>query len=157
MIGGSGRIFLLAFLFYVRNALLMPALFELHTLVDFGICVILWLVQFVIYPSFLWMDGERLVEWHKAYVFRFTWIIAPLMIGQLFCAGWAVVDVGGLSSWLVLVMVAICWILSFGVSMPLHRKIDEGDATQMARRRLIQTNWPRAILWTAVFVFGYLG
>ncbi|MGZ0708258.1 hypothetical protein ACWPKO_07965 [Coraliomargarita sp. W4R53] len=129
---------------------------ELHTLVDFGICVILWLVQCIIYPSFLRMQGDALIEWHKTYVFRFTWIIAPLMILQLIFAAWAVVHAGAFQSWLILAMVALCWILSFGVSVPLHRKIEQGDPTQAERRKLIQTNWPRTILWTAVFVLGYL-
>ena len=129
---------------------------ELHTLIDFGICVILWLVQFIIYPSFLRMQGDALVEWHKTYVFRFTCIIAPLMTLQLSFAAWAVVEAGTFHSWPILAMVALCWLLSFGVSLPLHRKIDQGDPTQDFRRKLIQTNWPRVILWTAVFVLGYV-
>ena len=130
---------------------------ELHTLVDFGICVILWLVQCIIYPSFLRMEGESLIEWHQTYVFRFTWIIAPLMILQLSLAVWAVVEVGVFRNWLILSLVLICWALSFFVSVPLHRKIDQGDPTQVERRQLIRTNWPRTILWTAIFVLGIIG
>ncbi|HBR93123.1 MAG TPA: hypothetical protein DEA90_03055 [Opitutae bacterium] len=127
---------------------------EVHTLVDFGICVILWLVQCIIYPSFLHMEGASMIDWHKTYVFRFTWIIAPLMILQLICAAWAVWAFGTVLSWLVLILVMTCWGLSFFVSVPLHRQIDQGDPTQIKRRRLIWTNWPRTLLWTAIFVLG---
>ena len=37
--------------------------------------VLLWLVQLVIYPSFLECAEERLVNWHRTYVNRVAWII----------------------------------------------------------------------------------
>jgi hypothetical protein len=132
----------------------MHAFTEFQSHVDFGIFLILWLVQVIIYPSFLRMEGEPLFEWHQTYVYRFTWIIAPLMILQLSLAAWAVFDGGILKDWLVLGLVLLCWGLSLGVSVPLHRKIARGDPKQDFRRQLILTNWPRTILWTVIFVLG---
>jgi hypothetical protein len=132
----------------------MHILSELQTLINFGIFVILWLVQIIIYPSFLRMEGEHLLEWHQTYVYRFTWIIAPMILLQLMASVAAVLVTGTVLNWLLLGLVLLCCLLSFGVSVPLHRKIDQGDPTQVLRRQLILTNWPRTILWTAIFVLG---
>ena len=130
---------------------------ELHALVDFALCVVLWLVQLVIYPRFLRIDACELIAWHKAYVFRFSCVIIPLIVTQFICASFAVVTSGTLRSWVVLSLVLACLVLSFAVSVPLHKKIDQGDPTKEYRRKLIQTNWPRTILWTAIFLIGFLG
>ena len=50
---------------------------EIHSLVDFGMCVVLWLVQLVIYPSFLRVDSNDFLAWHKAYTSRVSFVILP--------------------------------------------------------------------------------
>jgi hypothetical protein len=57
---------------------------ELRQLIDFGLVVLLWLVQWIIYPSFLQVAPERLVKWHAQYTQRMGYIVMPLMFGQLF-------------------------------------------------------------------------
>jgi hypothetical protein len=128
---------------------------ELHSLVDFGICIVLWLVQLVIYPSFLRIDESQLLLWHKAYTFRVSFVIMPLMLTQLAMAVAAVATPAG--TWkdgLVLALVLLCWLLTFLISVPLHQKIDQGDAGAVYRQRLIWTNWPRTFLWTLIFLLG---
>jgi len=126
-------------------------------LVDFGMLVVLWLVQLVIYPSFFKIRGEALVEWHRRYTFRVSFIIMPLMLAQLGLHGWfAVTGV----SWVdrtTLGLVVVCWILTFFVSVPLHRRIDAGETDSATLRRLVATNWPRTALWSAIFVVGLVG
>jgi len=134
----------------------MPDLSEIQTLVDFGMCVVLWLVQLVIYPSFLRIEASQLLAWHKSYSFRVSFVIMPLILTQLALAMWAVTTGASIYEWIAFVLVIICWALTFLVSVPLHRKIDQGDLSMETRRKLIQTNWPRTILWTAIFVIGLL-
>lgn len=130
---------------------------ELHSLIDFGMCVVLWLVQLVIYPGFLRIEDSKLIAWHKTYTFRVSFVIMPLMLAQLVLAVSAVfADPVSWLDWLVLILVILCWMLTFFVSVPLHRKIDEGDPTQEFRLRLIRSNWPRTILWTAIFLLGLM-
>ena len=82
----------------------------------------------------------------------------PLMLAQLALAAAAVfADPANRLDWFVFGLVALCWLLTFFVSVPLHRKIDEGDPTQEFRKRLIQTNRPRTVLWTVIFLLGLLG
>ena len=127
---------------------------EIHSLVDFGMCVVLWLVQLVIYPSFLRVDSSDLLSWHKAYTFRVSFVILPLMFGQLVLVILSVREDPSILEWLAFVFVLVCWILTFFVSVPLHRKIEQNDMTRETRQKLIMTNWPRTILWSVIFGLG---
>lgn len=130
---------------------------ELHRLVDFGMFGMLWLVQLVIYPSFLRVDAAQLVDWHRSYTFRVSFLIIPLMFAQLGLATLAAFGREGRAmDWLVLGLVVLCWGLTFFVSVPLHRKIELGDQTLETRRALVLTNWPRTVLWTWIFGLGCL-
>ena len=132
----------------------MIAIAELHSIVDFGMCVVLWLVQLVIYPSFLRLESSEIVAWHKAYTFRVSFVILPLMFGQLALSILSVVEDPSILEWVAFVFVLVCWILTFFVSVPLHRKIEQNDITRETRRKLITTNWPRTILWSVIFGLG---
>ena len=127
---------------------------EVRTVLDFGMVVILWLVQLVIYPSFLTCEASRLVAWHKRYTRRVAWVIMPIMFTQLPLVVWFAWSRPGWSHLIAMFCVALCWVLTFAVSVPLHRKIDAGDTDRATLQRLIATNWPRTILWTMAFFLG---
>ena len=127
---------------------------EIHSLVDFGMCVVLWLVQLVIYPSFLRVDPSDLLAWHKAYTFRVSFVILPLMLGQLVIAILSVWEDPSILEWIAFAFVLVCWILTFFVSVPLHRKIEQNDISRETRQKLVMTNWPRTILWSVIFGLG---
>ena len=127
---------------------------EIHSLVDFGMCVVLWLVQLVIYPSFLRVEPSELIAWHKAYTFRVSFVILPLMLGQLVITILSVWEDPSILEWVAFTFVLVCWILTFFVSVPLHRKIEQNDITRETRQKLIMTNWPRTILWSVIFGLG---
>ena len=132
----------------------MITILEINSLVDFGMCVVLWLVQLVIYPSFLRVDPSELIAWHKAYTFRVSFVILPLMLGQLVIAILSVWEDPSILEWVAFTFVLVCWILTFFVSVPLHRKIEQNDTTRETRQKLIATNWPRTILWSVIFGLG---
>ena len=132
----------------------MITISEIHSLVDFGMCVVLWLVQLVIYPSFLRIEPSELPAWHKAYTFRVSFVILPLMLGQLMLAILGLWGDPSILEWIAFAFVLVCWILTFFVSVPLHRKIEQNDTTKETRQKLITTNWPRTILWSLIFGLG---
>ncbi|MEC7274574.1 MAG: hypothetical protein VXU48_04950 [Verrucomicrobiota bacterium] len=132
----------------------MITISEIHSLVDFGMCVVLWLVQLVIYPSFLRIEPSELPAWHKAYTFRVSFVILPLMLGQLMLAILGLWGDPSILEWVAFAFVLVCWILTFFVSVPLHRKIEQNDTTKETRQKLITTNWPRTILWSLIFGLG---
>ena len=91
----------------------MIAITELHSLVNFGMCVVLWLVQLVIYPSFLRVEPSELIAWHKAYTFRVSFVILPLMLGQLVITILSVWEDPSILEWVAFTVVLVCWILTF--------------------------------------------
>ena len=52
-------------------------------LLDFGLCILIWMVQLVVYPSFLFFSFNNLFTWHKTYTKAIALIVIPLMLGQL--------------------------------------------------------------------------
>ena len=57
-------------------------------LADFGLLVLIWMVQLVVYPGFKYYQRERLLEWHARYTSRISYIVGPLMLGQLCRPRW---------------------------------------------------------------------
>ncbi|MEQ9363414.1 MAG: hypothetical protein RIF32_04185, partial [Leptospirales bacterium] len=56
-------------------------------LFHFGLVVLIWLVQLVIYPAFMYADAEQFTDWHRVYTERVSLVVVPLMLGQLVLAG----------------------------------------------------------------------
>ena len=124
-------------------------------LVDFGMVILLWLVQLVIYPSFLRVDPKQLVTWHSSYTFRVSFIIAPMLLAQFTL--WILTAFQEPTAFSVFgcILVSICWILTFTVSVPLHDKISRGEGTRDTLQALVNTNWYRTLGWNALFVLGW--
>ena len=55
----------------------------LRLLFDFGLVVLIWLVQLIIYPGFKFQERQNLLSWHKKYSKRISVIVIPLMLAQL--------------------------------------------------------------------------
>lgn len=121
---------------------------ELRQPIDFGLVVLLWLVQCIIYPSFLQVTPDRLIDWHATYTRRMGYIVAPMMFAQLGLSVLGVWQTGAALAWLDLILVLCCWGLTFGLSVPLHNRIAAGKSDPLILRRLVLTNWPRTLLWT---------
>ncbi len=124
--------------------------------VDFGLVVLLWLVQLVIYPSFLKIQPDELVVWHRSYTFRASFIIIPLMFTQMVTWLFLVFSKTTGLELLGLGLVVTSWILTFFVSVPLHKKIERGEGSPEVLSALVTTNWYRTICWTAVFIVGLI-
>jgi hypothetical protein len=125
-------------------------------IVNFGLVVLIWLVQLIIYPSFAHVDATGFIDWHRKYMARVSSLVIPLMLGQMFLVLKLVYLTSVLTYFLMLSGIAIIWISSFSLSVPCHNKLQENGKDQAIIKRLIQTNWIRTILWTAVFLTGLI-
>lgn len=124
--------------------------------IDAGLFVLIWLVQMIIYPSFKYTDPEHLIEWHGKYSTLITFFVIPLMFGQVGVIAWQFSEQRSL--WLILsaVAVVVAWVSTFTLSVPIHSKIAGGGADENDLWRLVVTNWPRTIAWTAVLILGLI-
>ena len=62
-------------------------------LFDFGLVILIWMVQLVVYPSFRYYKESDLMRWHERYTKAISIIVVPLMFGQLFLVILQIVEV----------------------------------------------------------------
>ena len=48
------------------------------------------------------------------------------------------------------------WLLTVTVSVPLHRKIERNEDLENSINKLTQTNVPRTLTWTAIYLTHFL-
>ena len=133
----------------------------IQLLIDFGLVVLIWMVQLIIYPSFLRYESHSLEKWHLTYTGRITVIVAPLMMVQIALAGYLLILGGSydLLETTAIAFIILNWLLTFFVFIPFHQKIDVQPADRNVQRRLVQSNWIRVVLFCLTFVchvFYYL-
>ena len=117
----------------------------------FAMTGLIWLVQLVHYPLFDRVAGDRFVQFETDHSNWITWIVLPLMCGELGSAIWLAYGRGDQPDrWLWyagLAMVAGLWLCTALLSVPEHNVLMKGfDAD--SHRRLVTTNWPRTLLWS---------
>ena len=126
-------------------------------IVSFGLVVLIWLVQLIIYPSLAHIDAAEFAGWHRRYMMRITVIVGPLMLAQAVLAVNAFLPAPDAAGLPVLAGIALVWLSSLLFSVPCHRKLRAGGKDPAVIRRLVRTNWIRTVLWTAVFLLGLRG
>lgn len=126
----------------------------LRLLIDFGFVVLIWAVQLVIYPSFGYYIKENLYKWHLSYTKRVTFIVLPLMFGQLILSA---IQLWQFQNWytsLSAILIIVLWLVTFLVFVPLHQSIDDRVPVDNVCKKLVQKNWLRSVLWTFLFIIS---
>lgn len=126
----------------------------LRTLTDFGLLVLIWLVQLIIYPSFRYIRQDDFVVWHKKYTLMITFVVGPLMLGQ---AGLVLVQLYTTPGPAVIAsaaLILLIWLSTFLQAVPTHEQLAGGQNIAVLVEKLISVNWPRTVLWTLVFILG---
>ena len=127
-------------------------LFSIRLLLDFGLMVLIWIVQLVIYPGLCYYKNEDLGKWHKIYTQRIGVIVGPLMIAQLVVAILQLLKIQNLYTWGSITIVLITWILTFLIFVPLHNSIKPDKSCEEITTSLVKKNWWRTTLWTILFL-----
>ncbi|QBG46895.1 hypothetical protein EGM51_05610 [Verrucomicrobia bacterium S94] len=123
---------------------------------DIGMVVLIWLVQLIIYPSFFLIDAGKFTAWHARYTRRISVVVMPLMIAQ--AVSTAVLLTRNADPGLKLETVGLiaAWTVTFSLSVPCHKKLQQSGKNDDVIRRLIFTNWFRTAAWTLVLLSGLL-
>ena len=123
---------------------------------DCSLLILIWIVQLTIYPSFQFMSSEQLIQWHAKYTERMKWIAGPLILLQTTIVSLQIVQETSAIHKLSGCVVGITWILTYFVSIPLHRTISQYGACPVALKKLEHTNWYRTICWSVLFAIGWV-
>lgn len=129
--------------------------FLIKLLADFGLVVLISLVQLVIYPGFKYYNPSELNLWHHIYTRKITFIVLPLMLAQLIMSLFLLME----SSFAVIhiidfSLVILMWVSTFAVFVPLHRYISQNYQLKKSICRLIRYNWFRTIIWFGIFILN---
>ena len=122
--------------------------------VDFGMLVLIWLVQLIIYPSFEFSDKETFLLWHEKYTGLITVVVLPLMLGQLALTGYQLTQDRSWSTIACMILIAVCWVVTFTLSVPAHNQLQTVGNEVEVVRWLVLTNWLRTIAWTAISILS---
>ena len=122
----------------------------------FYMCGMIWLIQLIHYPSFFHINASSFQQFHSQHTAVMGLIVGPAMVVELLTALWLLNYETNLFNLANATIILALWLLTFLVSVPLHNKLAQGHDLAIIQN-LIQTNWPRTILWTVrAGLSGYL-
>lgn len=127
---------------------------DLKGQVCFGLLVLIWMVQLIVYPSFRFAQTGEFLVWHKIYMRAISWIVVPLMFGQV-----ALVALTWSMDWRSVVQalgIAVAWGVTFLWSAPGHQELQRVGWDAGVIDRLVLTNWARTAAWTVVWLVGVI-
>ncbi|WP_292944605.1 hypothetical protein [Olleya sp. UBA1516] len=134
----------------------MSNLHIISLLFDFGLVVLIWMVQLIIYPSFKYYNQEALIKWHAKYTVRIAGIVIPLMFGQLILYLYLVFTQSDTSIYIKSALTISAWIATFAIFVPLHSTINNGKSTEKTLQDLVSKNWIRTAIWTLLFIINLI-
>jgi len=125
-------------------------------LFDFGTLILIWLVQLVIYPSFRFYTPEHLLLWHQQYTTRVSYVVLPLMLGQLLLV---LLQLWQSISWYTgssFILILLLWASTFLWFVPLHGQISAGNFQEKDLLALVRRNWWRTLGWSILMLLSLL-
>nr|WP_210423730.1 hypothetical protein [Croceivirga thetidis] len=123
---------------------------------DFGLVVLIWLVQLIIYPGFQFYSFEKLGHWHPIYTNAISTVVIPLMLGQLSVVSIQIIKVRNVYTILSACGVVMVWLLTFLVFVPMHNEISMGIIQETTLKNLVAQNWYRTVAWSVLFLLNVL-
>ena len=129
---------------------------QISFLVDAGLTVLIWMVQLIVYPSFVYYKTENLISWHQKYTLRIAIVVVPLMLFQLFYGLMISYYNPEINNIIYVSIVIFLWVFTFLGFAPLHFKISEGTFENKLLIKLINRNWIRTLLWSSLLLFRVL-
>ncbi len=127
----------------------MEWLLPVHYAATWALVGLIWTIQMVHYPLFAQVGREHFVAYHRRHTRQITLVVGPLMLAELATAVLLVLE-GTRDPWLLasLPLLALNWISTWFVQIPLHNTLVTGFEAH-AHRRLVTTNWWRTAAWSA--------
>jgi len=126
----------------------------IRLLFDAGLLVLIWMVQMVVYPSFTFYKKDNLKRWHDKYTRQITFVVMPLMFGQLAAISGQLWEEVTWYTVLSGVFVFLLWSSTFLKFVPLHNRIAKDNFDNKTLDDLVRYNWGRTVLWSALFLIS---
>lgn len=112
---------------------------------------LIWVIQVLHYPLMDRVPGDGFVAFHTEHARRISVLVVVPMVVELTTAiALLVIRPQGVSVALLIagaVLVGVVWLSTFGLQIPLHRRLSQGF-NPAAHRALLRSNWIRTVAWT---------
>ena len=129
-------------------SVILSHLYLFNVAVSWGLLLIIWLVQVIIYPGLFRVSSKEFVSYHSWYALRITAIVLPLMISEvIITVGWLILEPATVYSAAAAVLVIFIWLSTFTLQVPIHKQLQSGKDKKLIRR-LVNTNWIRTFAWS---------
>lgn len=126
----------------------MPDAFTLHLMITCTLIGLVWTVQVAVYPLFDRVGTDAFPQWHAGYTARIGAVVGPLMLAEVGSGTWLLwAGRRGAGFSISLGLLALVWLSTALVQVPLHNRLALGFAAT-THRRLVRTNWLRTAAWT---------
>ena len=123
-------------------------------LVDFGLVILIWMTQLVVYPSFTYFPSDSLLKWHEKYTTSISVIVMPLMLAQIGVHGYLLLATFSWTGAAAFGLVLLAWINTFLFAVPQHNRIANQDEVVGSAKNLVRINWYRTVIWSVVFLLS---
>ena len=123
-------------------------------LCDFGLVVLIWMVQLVVYPSFRYLEICSFNTWHRRYTRRISCIVLPLMVMQTFLHAVSTYNVTTVLGVVGCLFIFVMWLVTFTISVPCHNVLGNTGKDPRQLSWLIDSNWIRTACLSSVFVIS---
>ncbi len=127
-------------------------LLVLHFAATWFLAGLIWMVQVVHYPLFAKVGSAEFAGYQLAHSNLISLVVGPIMLLELITTIVLLTQwpsgLPGWIGWVGLALVAVIWLTTLLVSVPLHARLSAGFDTQ-AHALLVGTNWIRTLAWTA--------
>lgn len=128
-----------------------PIVVWAHLAATLYLAGLIWCIQVVHYPLMDRVGAERFIEFHRQHSTRISLIVVAPMLVELATAVLLVTlvpeGVPRALAALGLGLLALVWVSTFAVQVPLHSRLAHGFDSK-AHRRLVNSNWLRTAAWS---------
>lgn len=127
---------------------------QLHLITTSMMVAIIWMVQILHYPSFLFVDKKQYTEFQQFHMKKISYIIVPIMLLELF-SGFGIlfyIEKAQLSLYASLTLLVLIWVITGLFFTKYHTELSK-KYNRNTILRLIRFNWIRTVLWTIRLAF----
>ena len=120
----------------------------LNLIVSLYMVGVIWTIQLVHYPSFLYVDTNSFKKFSDFHQLRMTILVAPAMILELSFSLWTYMQDMNAVNFVIFALSLILWALTFIIFVPMHRQLLEDGKELKLITKMIKFNWVRTFFWS---------
>ena len=124
--------------------------FMIHLISTSMMVSLIWLIQILHYPSFIYVDRDQYESFQKFHMKKISFIVMPLMVTEFLTSAYILLFGNNENEYLFtlsFILLLVIWGLTIFIFSNIHQELSLGY-NQRIIFSLIHLNWIRTILWS---------